>query len=139
VFELAASDLFQGKMLGPTFAGLHTSPEENPFRLLLVPVIKQELASRNAIAVDEYEMLAAGSADSVVQHDILPPPFVFMPEVSEGVGVFSLGLYDDIADRGSRTVVGDNDLKICKGLPGTCCEDKPKILRLVVEGYNQRE
>ena len=103
-------------------------------------MVEQKIFSGQAVAVNEDEMVLARCFDCIVQHRVLLPAIVFVPEVNNRKAVAQLQhVVDNVFDFRTRTIVGDNHFKLFERLSSACSENESKIFRLVIDGDNERE
>ena len=80
---------------------------------------RDEVTARDAVAVNEDELITAGGRGAEVSHTREPEPLVRLPGVYETFPKRGSPAFDDRLSRRRRAVVGDNDLEICVRRPAS--------------------
>lgn len=91
------------------------------------------MTARNTIAVDKDNMLSTCPPYAVIEHCVLSPADVFVPEMLDRKCVESPSFRNDMFDVWSRTVISDDHLEVSKRLSGTTCKNEAEIFRFVVD------
>src|SRR5262245_46150495 len=93
---------------------------------------RQAMRRRHAVAVEEYQILAACGGYGAVENRALPKALVGMPDVAHRIWQARRPLLDQLARRCATAVVRDHYLVRLPRLPRQSREDEPERTRVVV-------
>ncbi len=137
MFKCAASDFLKRELSGPALARLHSSAKQD-FRVLpFLPVIEKEVAGRDAITVDENKVAGPGGPNGVVEHDVLAPSAVFMPEVHKWERNLRRQLLNELSHLWPGAIIGNDDFKVGERLTFAGGKDEAKEFRFIVDGDDE--
>ena len=88
---------------------------------------------RNAIAVDENQVLASALPDRLVEDLCLPESTILMPDVLQGKRRRNHYSRDLLYDRRSRSVIGNDNLEILERLALKRSKHKPEVVDFIIE------
>lgn len=111
-FKAAIPDLFRREGVGPTLTHFCPPSQKNAAIFPLIPVVCKKMGGGYAVTINEHKVCSASSPDCLVQHCILPPSPVLVPEMDEREPALTLHCGNKVGNSRIRAVITDDHFEI---------------------------
>jgi hypothetical protein len=123
-----------------TFAEVPSEPDQATVQVVAGPgpqnMLADEVGMRDAVTVEEHQVLTRSRQDRLVEDFRLAEAVVFMPDMLQWVAKVAPVPFNQGPGVLARPIIGNEHLILPAGLPTECHQTPVQQARLVVGGYN---